>query len=223
MKIVWDNKKFQKDMNNLVAYANGFVDGVNIGKPALMSKIGPRIAEILGEYIDANARMNPQKLQHVYEWYQSGSEGGRLFDIQYSKVGGGLTFNYSFRQSSSIQNGSNVPFYDKARIMEQGIPVTIKPINSKVLAFKDGIEEVFTKNPVSVSNPGGSMAQGGFVETFKEFFLVYMSQAFLDSTGLKQYLSTPSEFKNSLAAGIAAGRPAGVKAGTKWISGAGEI
>jgi len=74
-------------------------------------------------------------LHHVYEWYQTGSPAARLFDINYISNQIGLSFNSTFRQSVSIKSGSKVPFYNKAQIIENGIPVTIRPVSSEVLSF----------------------------------------------------------------------------------------
>lgn len=217
MRLVVDDRLFVKQMNNLIQYGFGFVDGVQSGKPQLLKQLGPEIRTLLEQYIDANARMSPQELGHVYEWYQVGNPSGRLFDIEYVVAGSGLSFQSTFRQSTSIKNGSNVPFYNKARIMESGVSVTIKPKDNGVLAFEDGTETVFTKSPVTVK-PGGETSTGSYEETFKEFFNRYLSQSFLDVTGLRKHLGTPLAFKNNLAAGMSGGRSVGVRVGREWIA-----
>jgi hypothetical protein len=50
----------------------------------------------------------------------------------------------TFTQSETLKKGSAVPFYDKAKIMENGVPVTIAPTKSKVLKFDGPSGEVFT-------------------------------------------------------------------------------
>jgi hypothetical protein len=218
LKLVVDDKLFIKQMNNLVQYGLGFVEGAQIGKQQLLKQLGPEVRTLLEQYIDANARMNPDALHHVYEWYQTGSPTGRLFEIEYIVTGLGLSFQSTFRQSTSVKNGSNVPFYNKAKIMEAGVSVTIKPKSSDVLAFEDNGETVFTKKPVTVPNPGGTDTTGAYNEVFKEFFYRYLSQSFLDVTGLRRHLGTPLAFKNNLAAGISGGRPVGVRVGRQWVA-----
>ena len=218
MKLVVDDKLFIKQMNNLVQYGLGFVEGAQIGKQQLLKQLGPEVRTLLEQYIDANARMNPDALHHVYEWYQTGSPTGRLFEIEYIVTGLGLSFQSTFRQSTSVKNGSNVPFYNKAKIMEAGVSVTIKPKSSDVLAFEDNGETVFTKKPVTVPNPGGTDTTGAYNEVFKEFFYRYLSQSFLDVTGLRRHLGTPLAFKNNLAAGMSGGRPVGVRVGRQWVA-----
>ena len=209
---------FMKDMNNLVNYANGFMEGAQAGKKELLETVGKRTVEILDEFIDSNARTNQAVLHHVYEWNESGSPGARLFDIEYTTSGGGLTFRSTFRQSMSIQSGSTKPFYDKARIMEQGIPVTIRPVKSSVLAFDDGGEQVFTRGPVTVSNPGGQAVAGGFEQTANLFFRSYWQQSFLEATGIADILRNPIQFKQNLPRAKAGGRAVGYDVGYRWIA-----
>lgn len=223
IKVEFNTGKVMNDMNNVVNYSIGFLDGVKSGRNQFLTKLGAGIKEILKEYIDSNARVSPETMHHVYEWYQTGSPAARLFDISYRVVGPGISFNSSFRQSTSVKAGSNVPFYDKARIMELGIPVTIKPVRSEVLVFEDDGKTVFTKNPVTVSNPGGEGVQGGFEKAFDAFFSRYLSQSVLQSSGLTRYLSNPTAFKKNFARGVKSGRSAGLQAGYRWILGAGEV
>lgn len=217
MKASVDLKQFNRDMKNLVQYGIGFTDGVEMGTKDFLEGIGRELKVMLEQYIDINARMNPEMLHHVYEWYQVGSPGGRLFDIEYKVTGYGLSFQSTFSQSKSFKEGSNTPFYNKARIMEAGISVTIRPVQSSVLAFEDDGETVFTRGPVTVQNPGGQAVQGAYEDTFREFFLQYLSQTFLDVTGLRQHFGTPISFKNNLAAGVRGGRPVGVRVGREWM------
>lgn len=216
-----DSNAFKKEMQNIIDYSVGFLEGVQRGKSVFLKNLGSSIVEVLKEFVDSNARVNPAMLQHMYEWYQAGSPDARLFDINYTVSGLGLSFRSTFRQSISVKNGSRQPFYDKARIMEYGIPVTIRPTRSKALVFEDNGETVFTKNPVRVDNPGGAAAQGGFEKIFDVFFSQYFSQAFLQSSGLMQYLETPVLYKKNLPRGKRGGRPSGIDTGYRWIANAG--
>lgn len=217
MQLVVDDKLFNKQMKNLIQYGLGFVEGAQSGKDQLLKQLGPEIRTLLEQYIDANARMNPESLHHVYEWHQTGNPSGRLFEIEYIVTGLGLSFQSTFRQSTSVKNGSRVPFYNKANVMESGVSVTIRPKEGGVLAFEDGSDTVFTKNPVTVK-PGGRASTGAYEEVFKEFFYRYLSQSFLDVTGLRKHLGTPLAFKNNLAAGMAGGRAVGVRVGRQWMA-----
>lgn len=218
MRASVNTASFVKQINNVIQYGIGFIDGAQLAKKDLLAGVGLEVKELLAQYIDANARMNPEALHHVYEWYQVGEPGGRLFDINYSITGYGLSFSSTFTQSKAIRNGSKVPFYDKARIMESGVTMNIKPVNASALVFEVDDQTVFTKRGVTVENPGGDYVQGAYEEVFKEFFLKYLSQSFLDVTGLRKHLQTPIEFKHNLAAGAIGGRPVGLRAGKQWMT-----
>lgn len=216
-----NSNKLIADLNNIAEYSFGFLEGVKKGKNLFFNNIGGFTKELIENYIDANARTNPAMLHHVYEWHRTGSPDARLFDITYTVGSAGLSFYSNFRQSTSIKNGSRVPFYNKAKIIEQGIPVTIKPVRAQVLAFEDNGEQVFTRNPIDVNNPGGEQARFGFQKTFDIFFSKYFTQAFLKSSGIKDYLENPIVYKKNLPKGRRSGRAAGVSTGYAWIAKAG--
>lgn len=218
ISLEFDTRSFMKEMKAITDYAAGFIDGARSGQKVLIENIGRVAIEMLEEFIDANARANPSALHHVYEWSQVGSPASRLFDLQYTTYGGGLTISSSFRQSNTVKSGSNKPFYDKARIMEQGIPVRIKPVKSDVLRFEDNGEEVFTKKPVTVENPGGAQVQGQFKETIDTFFNNYFSQAFLQVSGIAEILADVVTFKKNLPRAKSGGRSAGYDVGYRWIA-----
>jgi hypothetical protein len=160
-------------------------------------------------------------LHHIYEWNQTGSPNARLYEISYTVSSLGLSFKSSFSQSLSIKDGSRTPFYDKARIIENGIPVVIRPKTAQVLAFENNGETVFTKGPITVENPGGTAAQGGFEKVLDMFFNKYFSQAFLRVSGIAQYIENPQIYKKNLQAGKRVGRSHGVSTGYRWIANAG--
>jgi hypothetical protein len=122
-----------------------------------------------------------------------------------------------------MRNGSNIPFYDKARIMELGIPVTISPRKVSILEFEVDGETIFTKNPVYVSDPGGPAAKGGYEAIFHEFFDKYFTQSYIKSSGIFSHIETPLAYKDNLQSGIMGGRSVGFKTGYEWISKGGII
>jgi hypothetical protein len=216
----FDTRKFTKDMKNMMDYSIGFLDGVQLGKQELFKGLGIQTVEMLKIYVDSNARINPSILHHVYEWNKTGSPSGRLFDISYTVSHLGLSFNSSFRQSTTIQNGSREPFYDKARVMEEGLPVTIVPKQAQALRFTENDEEVFTKTPVTVFNPGGQTREQ-FERVFDNFFNKYFTQAFLRTSGIGAYLENPVAYKKNLSKGKRMGKSVGTSTGYKWIANAG--
>lgn len=221
MRAVFNSNQFKKEMNNIVNYSVGFLEGVQKGKTVFLKTVGLETVELMKEFIDSNARVNPDMLHHVYEWNQTGSPSARLYDISYTTSNLGLSFRSSFSQSISIKDGSRTPFYDKARIMEYGIPVTIRPKVAQVLAFEDGGETIFTQGPVRVDNPGGMQVEGGFEKVFDMFFNRYFSQAFLRVSGIAKYLENPQVYKKDMQAGKKMGKTKGLSTGYRWIANAG--
>lgn len=212
-----NDKMFIKQMNNLISYSQGFLDGAKAGMPLFLATVGEKTKEILEMFIDSNARANPDALHHIYEWYQVGSPSGRLFDIDYTVNNYGLSMNGELTQSQTVKSGSKDPFYDKAKIMEEGVGVTITPKKSSVLVFEDGGKTVFTKNSVRVENPGGAATQGSFDRVFEMFFTSYFRQSFMEISGLKSQMGSMMSFTNNLPAGMRVGRGAGTSAGLQWI------
>lgn len=221
MRLTFNARQFEKDMKNIVAYSEGFIQGVQKGKTKFFANLGKMMIESAKVFIDSNARMNPAILHHVYEWQKTGSPSARLFDINYTVSNLGLSFNSTFSQSKSIKDGSSEPFYDKARIMEQGIPVTISPVNSSVLVFEDGGDVIFTKNDILVKNPGGTEVQGSFEKVYSEFFTKYFTQAFLRTSGLIQYFNNPVVYKTKFSQAKRGGKNLGIQVGYNWIGSAG--
>jgi hypothetical protein len=219
LTVNFNDSQFTKDMKNITDYMIGFLDGAKAGKPNLLKNLGIVIKEILENFIDSNAKVDPASLSHVYEWYQSGSSDARLFDIIYVPSTRGLSFGFTLRQSTSVKQGSNVPFYDKARIMEEGIPVTIRPVNRQALKFDVNGETIFSSKPITISDPGGASAQGGLQNVFTQFFTQYVSQSLMDVSGLRQHFESAMEFKENFSSSKSGGKSLGYQVGIKWISG----
>jgi hypothetical protein len=220
MRVSLNAASFEKQLMNIADYSLGFIDGINKGKKIFFDNLGKSTIFALGQYIDSEARSNRSALHHVYEWYQTGSPEARLFDINYTVSNLGLSINSTFRQSRTIQADSNVPFYNKSKIMEEGIPVVVKPKKNSVLRFYQGGETVFVKKPITIRNPGGEEVQGSFERTFDEFMQRYFTQGFLRASGLFDYIKKPTIFKRNFAAGARSGKAKGVSTGFKWITNA---
>jgi hypothetical protein len=220
MRVSTNTKSFTKQMNNIIDYSFGFLDGVQKGKSAFLNNLGHGVLTALYDYIDASARSNPRAMHHIYEWMQTGSPEARLYDLSYTVSNLGLSFKSKFTQSQSLSRDSNTPFYDKARIMEQGIPVKIAPVRSDVLVFDVNGETVFTKKEVTVKDPGGTEVAGSFERAVDEFMLGYFKQSFIRASGLYDYINKPVLYKANVAAGSRMGRAKGVDTGFKWIANA---
>jgi hypothetical protein len=212
----FDNKKFKKQMKNIIDYSTGFTEGIQNGKSEFLKLLGTDVSEIASQFIDTNARVSPETLHHVYEWYKSGSPEARLFDIDYTVSNIGLSFISNFRQSSTVSQGSTEPFRNKADIMENGTKVVIRPRSADALRFEVDGEVVYTKKPVVIENPGGN-TQGEFEKAFDMFFGRYFTQAFLQSSNLKQYFENPIVYKKNLRKGMRSGRSTGLSTGYRWV------
>lgn len=221
IKLKIDDSSFKKDVNNILSYSFGFLEGIERGKPEAMSNFASEVKEALKDFIDASARVTPDALHHMYEWHRTGSPDARLFDIDCAVSKGGISFEGTFSQSTSIREGSKVPFYNKAEIMEKGIPVKISPVYATALSFNDNGEQVFTRKPITVENPGGRATYGSFEKVFDQFFNQYFTQAFILSSKVLQHLSVPTEFAKNLNKGKRSGRAAGIAAGYRWLARAG--
>jgi hypothetical protein len=219
MKVKLDSKAMEKSLKNIVDYSFGFLEGAQSGKRVMLNNLGESVIFALGEYIDTMARANEYAMHHVYEWYHVGSPAARLFDLEYTVSNVGLSLKSTFRQSSTVSDGSTRPFYDKARIMELGIPVTITP-KKKVLVFEEGGKTIFVSRPITVTNPGGTEVQGYYERVFDSFFKDYFTQSFLKASGLFDYISKPTVYKKNFAAGSKGGRSVGKKVGHTWIANA---
>jgi hypothetical protein len=215
----YDDAKFIKDMSSLLGYAEGFLDGAKQGYPTFLRQLGAGLMESFKEYTDSNARVNPSLLHHIYEWDKVGSPDARLFELDYDVSGMGISVNSTFKQSSSIKSGSKVPFYDKAYIMENGIPVTISP-KKKALVFDENGQTVFVSAPVKVDNPGGNV-RGEYERVFTSFFNRYFTQSFLQASGVADQLKDPSDFYSGFRMARVGGKSKGISVGIKWITKAG--
>jgi hypothetical protein len=219
VKVNLNSTSFEKTLQNVVNYSFGFIEGVQSGKKVMLDNLGKGTIEALNQYIDAMARGDQAALHHVYEWYQTGSPAGRLFDLGYTVSNAGLSLKSSFRQSNTVAENSTEPFYNKARIMENGIAVTISP-KRKALVFEEGGETIFVSRPITVNNPGGTAVEGSYERVFDSFFKNYFTQAFLKASGLFEYISKPVLYKKNIAAGSKGGRQVGKKVGYTWIANA---
>lgn len=219
MRVSLQTNDFEKQIMNIAKYSIGFIEGIHRGKKVFLDNMGKGVIQTLNRYIDVEAKSNPQALHHVYEWYRVGSPDARLFDINYTVSNAGLSLNSTFKQSQTLSDDGTVPFYNKAKIMENGIPVLIKPKRT-ALRFTAGGQEIFTRKAVNVRNPGGDFVEGSFERTFDEFMRNYFTQGFLRASGLLDYLSKPTIYKKNIAAGSKRGKDFGVSTGFKWITNA---
>lgn len=223
ISVKFDDKVFFKDISNFLGYSEGFLLGAELGKEKFSKSIAKSAIEIFKDFVDQQARVDQQMYHHIYEWYQEGNPESRLFDINYIVSDGGISFNGTFSQSRSVSRNSTIPFYNKAEIMEKGIPITIRPVNASVLTFNIDGQQVFTPNEVTIQNPGGTHVMGSFERIFNIFFQQHFRQSVLDMTGITRYLSKPQAYKDNLKSAKLGGKAKGVEVGYNWITKAGDL
>lgn len=211
-----DSKQVNKILGNSVSYSYGFLDGVDIQQIEFNKDLGEFVTEALYKYIDSKARMNPEELHHVYEWGQTGVPSARLFQFSSKSSKRVITFTGKFLKSKSVSDTSEVPFTDKANVMENSIDIVIEPKDSDLLAFQSNGETFFTTKSIYIENPGGDAVAGSFGRTVEDFFSNYLTNAFMKPFIDK--LSNPVEYTRDFAAGTKNGRSTGVKAGKKYLN-----
>ena len=218
IKTKFDTREFTKKLMNAVSYSDGFMTGAEISKVKFNQQLGEFIKQALNKYIDAKARMNPETLHHVYEWGQIGSSSGRLFEINVTPMQTIIKFNIKFLPSTSVSPTSNVPFKDKAKIMENSVDISIEPKNSEMLVFEIDGETVFTKKEITIQDPGGPNVAGSFEKVINDFFTNYLTVGLLKSSGILDGLERPVEYKKDFARGVKGGKSVGVSAGKKYMN-----
>jgi hypothetical protein len=142
------------------------------------SMIYDQIDKDFGDYIDAQARMKPKSLHHVYEWKQTGQDSARLFKLnKLSKDGLSFQIGYDFKLSKSKvpknkKSKNSYVFANKAFVMEEGKPITISPKASKRLVFEVNGYTVFMPKGASVvvRRPGGAATTSSFKMAYQHFF-----------------------------------------------------
>lgn len=218
--IKFDGKKATKMLNNIVAYSDGFIKESKAKESTIASRVGDLSIESFYEYLDGLARTNPGMLHHIYEWGQVGNPESRLIELkkQLSR-NGSLSINADFLLSSSIPDGGTEPFYEKARIMEEGISVTVQAINAKAMFFEYNGEEYFTAGPIVIENPGGEEVRGSFIREFEEFYNFYFDQVYLRAIRFYDHFSKSQEYKKNFPAAIKSANATGLGRTTalKWI------
>jgi hypothetical protein len=151
--------------------------------------------------INLEAKSNPKRYHHIYEWNKAGVNTQRLFFLYNdSFVGGVLTIRPGFMQSRTpvpiapellvpgktgrVVAARNV-FKDKASVMENGTPITYRA--SKPLPIADGskINFIARGTLVRINNPGGTEVKGSF-ENFFHFWFASKLQSVVDASGMVQ-------------------------------------
>jgi hypothetical protein len=210
-----DMKDVVRKVTNAAQYGGGFLDGIQMQRLEFNRFLGGVTVEALGKYIDARARGDHASLHHVYEPGETGNEGGRLYSFTVKPTLSVINIGGSFKQSTGTPLAGGEPFYDKARMMENGISVTIAPKNGDVISFEEDGEMVFTTESITIEHPGGDAVAGSFGRVVDDFFEFYFTNSIL--APIMKDLASADEFASNFAAGVRGGRSVGVKAGRQYL------
>ena len=210
----FDLNDFNKEMQKVIDYSTWFVNGAEQNEQYFNNQLAEIIKEAFYKYVDSVARLESDRLHHIYEWEQTGVDSARLFRIEAFSGRQSIRFVTEFMQSTSTSPSANEPFVDKASVMEAGTMVTITPRGEGPLVFEgDDGEMVFTNEEVTIDNPGGNVA-GQFAATAREFFTNYLDQALLRE--LIKELQNPVEFAQGWSKGMNYGK--GMKQGQRYLT-----
>ena len=168
-----------------------------------------QIDKDFGEFVDAQARIKPRSLHHVYEWNQVGDQSARLFKLNKLNTEGlSFSMTYEFLPSKSFastEGNRRHVFVNKASVMEAGMPLKIAPRHSKRLVFETNGYTVFMPEgaSVTVKRPGGPGVKNSFMMTYSKFFKGNLVNASIRNSGFQQLfnksmtraLKLPAEIK----------------------------
>ena len=154
-----------------------------------------QIDKDFGEYVDALSRVKPKSLHHMYEWNKTGQPTARLFKLkQINPNGLSFQIDYDFKLSKTSVPTTNKKqkkkyiFAKKASIMEQGMPIIIRPKSAERLVFEiDGMAVFMPKgDSVTVKSPGGRASSNQFKLAHSIFFSGNMVGASIRKSGFQQ-------------------------------------
>jgi hypothetical protein len=168
-------------------------------KSLFKNTIFDQIEKDFGQYVDAQARLKPKSLHHVYEWNKVGNPSQRLFNLTLVDQGG-LSFrvgrNFKISKSSvpskNKKQKKRYVFANKASVMEQGMPVVIRPRSAERLVFELDGRAVFMPKGTSVivKRPGGKSATNQFSLSFGRFFGGQLVNASIKSSGFQRLFNS---------------------------------
>lgn len=211
-----DISQLSKVLDNVVKYTDGFLVGVKTGQIMFNKRLGKAIVGMLYEYLDSTAQVSPGKLGHMYEPDMTGDPKGRLYKLDFAAGMETINIKTSYIESTLIPNNLGHPFRERAEVMEEGNPVTIRPLNpGGVLVFMYQGELVVTPKTITVQHPGGEDAEGGFSNAIKAFFDSYIEKSIID-TAMKK-MSKPTEYGTFFEQGAKLGKLSGIRAGTQYV------
>ena len=220
-----DASEVQKVIRNTIEYSQGFLQEFKNSEQQILSDVMNAATDIFYEDLDQAARANPEAFHHIYEWYQVGEPSARLVELDAQLKGKVARLSAFFLESFSLPENNPgetyEPFSWKAEVMEYGRTVQIVPKNVDNLLFTIGREQIFTKGPIIVSNPGGDLVQGSFTNFFNQFFSqkYFINKVLYSDLNFQQYFSKALPYKTNFRRGVqgSGARSAGRAAAREWV------
>lgn len=219
LSIRLDGKEAKKVLDNVVAYSNGFIKETKAKESTIVRNLAETSIASFYDYLDGLARTNQGMLHHIYEWGEVGNPSARLVELQKRMSKSSANIEAEFLQSSSIPQGGNEPFYNKAEIMEDGIPITVQAVEAQAMFFQIDGQEYFRSGPITIENPGGEATRGSFLKAFEEFYNVYFDQVYLRAIKFYDHFENPKGFSSGVSQAAKSGNAYGIGRTTalKWI------
>jgi len=168
-----------------------------------------QIQKDFGAYLDSQARVRPKALHHVYEWKRVGQPNARLFKLKVvSQEGISFKIGYELLQSKTLvpttKGVHRHVFANKAFVMEEGLPVVIRPRFAERLVFEVSGGTVFMPKgkPVTVGRPGGKAATNQFKLAYAKFFTGNLVNNSIKNSGFQRLFGASMGKALKVPAGI---------------------
>ena len=156
-------------------------------------------AKAFGKAMDIEARSNPKRYHHVYEWNRVGDKSARLFLLQkITSSAGVLNIKVVFRDSKTPvpvpdalrnpgKSGKFVTarsiFVKKAEIMEAGTPIIYRAKKPIPMADGERIKFIAAGTLIKNSHPGGTMVKNSFMKFYQGWY-ASRPNGILNSSGM---------------------------------------
>ena len=151
--------------------------------------------------MDLEAKANPKKYHHIYEWNKVGNSMSRLFFLyKQSSADGKLIIRPGFKQSKTKvpvdpvllapgKTGKVVAarhvFRDKASIMEAGKPIIYRTSKATPIPSGGKLNFVAAGTVIRNYNPGGKEVKGSFEKFYNAWFNTKVN-SIISSSGIAE-------------------------------------
>ena len=212
----------KSDLLNIEEELNLKVGGIKeLSAPKVLEELANAVFTLTGKsFIKAmnlQAKANPKKYHHIYEWNRVGVSSQRLFLIyKQSSTNGKLIIKPAFIKSktkvpvpSELQNpgrtGKAVAarhvFRDKAYIMEMGKPIIYRTRKPQPIPQNGQIRFVAAGTIIKNLNPGGKQVKGSFEQFFNNWYSTKVNSVINSSGILEKIDQETAKILNNKKAG----------------------